>query len=194
MLQANRRVRRGLIGVVGVSIAVASLGACGGGTTASTTPSNQSATTSTASSGATTTTSPAPSTSTSTTTTAPPPTTTTTVVRTTTTAVAVRAGAFAAQAGQVVTDLAAGRFAAVTAQFDPLMASQLSTPALEAAWTSYQQVLGPYQSQATPVSTTAGDLDVEQVPVTMANGRGQVRVTVHADGTIAGLYLLNAGA
>ncbi len=104
------------------------------------------------------------------------------------------AGAFAARADQVVADLVAGRYAAVTAQFDPLLATQIPTPALASAWTSYQQLLGAYQRHDPPRSVQAGGLDVERIDVTMARGPGEVRVTFHPDGTIAGLYLLQAGA
>jgi len=39
-----------------------------------------------------------------------------------------------------------------------------------------------------------GQLDVERVPVTMANAEGEVRITFHPDGTVAGLYFLKADA
>ncbi|MFN8038723.1 MAG: DUF3887 domain-containing protein [Acidimicrobiales bacterium] len=129
-------------------------------------------------------------------------TTTTVVMSSTTTAAptttpstaAVPAAGFSAKADQVMADLVAGRYAAITAQFDPLLATQLPTPALASAWTSYQQLLGAYQRHDPPVSVAAGGLDVERIMVTMARGAGEVRVTFHQDGTIAGLYLLKAGA
>lgn len=120
----------------------------------------------------------------------------TTALATTTTSAATNeaGGAFAAQADQVVADLAAGRFSAVTAKFDPLMKTQLSTSALQTAWNSYVQILGPYQSNTATVSVTKGQLEVERVTVTMANATGEVRVAFDPDGSIAGLYLLRAGA
>lgn len=39
-----------------------------------------------------------------------------------------------------------------------------------------------------------GELVVERVPITTSQGTGEVRVTYHPDGTIAGLYFLRAGA
>lgn len=122
------------------------------------------------------------------------PTTSAPATTATTPTSALPTGGFGAKADQVVADLVAGRYGAVTAQFDPLLAAQLPTPALASAWTSYQQLLGAYVRHSPPVSAPAGDLDVERVMVTMARGSGEVRVTFHPDGTIAGLYLLQAGA
>jgi hypothetical protein len=99
-----------------------------------------------------------------------------------------------ARAGQVVDDLAAGKYAEVEAQFDATMKAQLPLAALQTSWTTYEQLLGPYKSHDQPASVMKGDLDVERVTVTMTNGAGEVRITLHADGTIAGLFFLKAGA
>ena len=82
---------------------------------------------------------------------------------------------------------------AVTARFDPTMQSALSAPALGQAWTTYQQTLGSYQSHGDPQDVQRGDLTVVNVPLQMAREPGQFRLTVHPDGTIAGLYFLRQG-
>jgi hypothetical protein len=94
----------------------------------------------------------------------------------------------------VVDDLASGKYADVEAQFDATMHAQLPLAALQTSWTTYEQVLGPYKSHDQSTSVMKGELDVERVPVTMTNGTGEVRVTFHPDGTIAGLFMLKAGA
>ena len=103
-------------------------------------------------------------------------------------------GPFASAADQVVGDLVAGTFAAVTAKFDPTVAAGLSLASLENNWKTYQELLGSYRSHGSPASVMKGQLDVERVPVTMANASGEIRITFHPDGTIAGLYFLKAGA
>lgn len=105
-----------------------------------------------------------------------------------------RPGSFASQADQVVADLAAGNFAAVEAMEDATLKAALPLPALQKAWTAYQDLLGSYRSHGAPVSVQVGQLDVERVPVTMAHGQGEVRISFQPDGMIAGLYLLKAGA
>lgn len=86
-----------------------------------------------------------------------------------------------------------GDDAAVTARFDPTMQSALSAAALGQAWTTYQQTLGSYQSHGDPQDLQRGDLTVVNVPLQMAREPGQFRLTVHPDGTIAGLYFLRQG-
>jgi hypothetical protein len=38
-----------------------------------------------------------------------------------------------------------------------------------------------------------GEPTVEQVPVQLANSSGEIRITFHPDGTIAGLFFLRPG-
>lgn len=102
-------------------------------------------------------------------------------------------GSFDSQASQIVTEIAAGQFAAVRAQFDSTMTDKVSETDMSSAWSSYQQALGNFQSAGQPTSVVRGDLTVEQVPIQLAQGSGEVRVTFHPDGTIAGLYFLPSG-
>jgi Protein of unknown function (DUF3887) len=103
-------------------------------------------------------------------------------------------GPFASQADQVVAELAAGNFAAVEGMLGPAMTAALPLPALRKAWTAYQDLLGSYRSHAAPASVRVGQLDVERVPVIMAHGQGEVRISFGPDGIIQGLFFLKAGA
>ena len=105
-----------------------------------------------------------------------------------------RPGPFAAQADQIVADLAAGNFTAVEVKFDPAMKAVLTPHLLQKAWTTYQQLLGSYQSHVASAFVRVGRLDVERVPVKMAHGQGEVRISFRPDGIIAGLFFLKAGA
>ena len=97
-------------------------------------------------------------------------------------------GPFASQASQVVTDLAAGNFTAVESKFDPAMMKASQAVPLDKAWAACQQVLGAYRSHGTPTFARKGQFDLEQVPVTMANGPSVVTITFNPSGTMAGLH------
>lgn len=86
-----------------------------------------------------------------------------------------------------------GDNAAATAHFDQTMTDMLSAPALGQAWITYQQLLGTYQSHGDPQDVQRGELTVVNVPLQMEHTPGQFRLTVHPDGTVAGLYFLKEG-
>ena len=100
---------------------------------------------------------------------------------------------FDTTANQIVAEITSGQWADVRARFDPTMTAQLSEVQLADAWRTFQELLGDYQSAAPPTSVMRGDLTVEQVPVSLANGAGEIRITFHPDGTIAGLFFLRPG-
>jgi len=99
---------------------------------------------------------------------------------------------FKAAASALVADLAAGKFADVEAKFDATMKSQLSVTVLQNNWRTYQELVGAYKSHGTPTEVKQGEIAVEQVPIATATGAGEIRVSYHPDGTIAGLFLLRA--
>ncbi len=101
---------------------------------------------------------------------------------------------FKAAASAVVADLAAGRFADVEAKFDATMKGQLPVAIMQNNWGTYLRIVGTYRSHGTPEQVMRGEIAVERVPITTATGTGEVRVSYHPDGTIAGLYFLRAGA
>jgi hypothetical protein len=92
-----------------------------------------------------------------------------------------------------IDDIVAGNYAAVTVHFDPTLQKMLPAKALGQAWSTYQQSFGAYQSHGDPEDTARGDLTVVNVPLQMDKKPGQFRLTVHPDGTFAGLYFLKEG-
>ncbi len=99
---------------------------------------------------------------------------------------------FASQADQVMADLAAGNFTAVQGKFDPAMIQANQAVPLPKAWAACQDALGTYRSHGTPTSARNGQFDLEQVPVTWANGPGTVTITFNLNGTVAGLHCYGA--
>ena len=89
-------------------------------------------------------------------------------------------------ADQVMADLAAGNFTAVQGKFDPAMIQANQAVPLPKAWAACQDALGTYRSHGTPTSARNGQFDLEQAPVTWANGPGMVTITFNLSGTIAG--------
>ena len=85
-------------------------------------------------------------------------------------------------------DLAAGNFTAVEAKLDPAMVKAARAVPLPKAWAACQDVLGTYRSHGPPTFARKGQFDLEQVPVTMANGPSVVTITFNPSGTIAGLH------
>jgi hypothetical protein len=49
-------------------------------------------------------------------------------------------------------------------------------------------VLGTYRSHGAPAFARKSQFDLEQVPLTMANGPGVATITFNPNGTIAGLH------
>jgi hypothetical protein len=94
---------------------------------------------------------------------------------------------------QMLNQIIQGEFAAVRTDFDSAMQERLSCEKLSSAWAAYQQTFGSYQSHEDPQDVSRGDLTVVNVPLHMALTPGQLRVTFHRDGTVAGLYFLRAG-
>ncbi|MBV8692171.1 MAG: DUF3887 domain-containing protein [Actinobacteria bacterium] len=103
-------------------------------------------------------------------------------------------GPFSSRAAEVTTDLGAGKFDAVAAMFGPVMKGSLSVSRMATDWQGYEVTYGRYRRHGTPKSVMKGQVDVERVPVTMEQGKGEVRVSFDRDGTIAGLYFLKADA
>ena len=90
-------------------------------------------------------------------------------------------------------DIVQGDDSAATAHFDQTMQQKLPVEALHQAWTAYQQQFGPYQSHGDPQDITRGDITVVNMPLQMGREAGQFRLSVHPDGTIAGIFFLKQG-
>ena len=107
---------------------------------------------------------------------------------------AVNRGPFAGQAELAITDLAAGQYQTVWTMFDPALKAELPVAAIESGWQSYEGLFGAYKGHGQPLLIQVGSLDVEQMPMFMAKGTQEARVTFDSAGGIAGLGLLKAGA
>jgi hypothetical protein len=94
---------------------------------------------------------------------------------------------------QVLDAVVRGDFDAATARFDPYMKGKLPPPDLSAAWTTYQEAFGKYQSHGGPQDVPLGDLTVVNIPLQMERQPGEFRVTFHPDQTVAGLWFLKPG-
>jgi len=90
-------------------------------------------------------------------------------------------------------DIVQGDDSAAAVNFDQTMQQKLPAAALGQAWTAYQQQFGPYQSHGDPQDVQRGDITVVNVPLQMQREPGQFRLSVHPDGTIAGLFFLKEG-
>ena len=99
---------------------------------------------------------------------------------------------FASHADQVMADLAAGNFTAVQGKFDPAMIQANQAVPLPKAWAACQDALGTYGSHGTPTSARNAQFDLEQVPVTWANGPDTVTITFNLNDTVAGLHCYGA--
>jgi hypothetical protein len=95
---------------------------------------------------------------------------------------------------QTLDAIARADFSAATSHFDDAMKKKLPSDGLASSWTAYRKEFGRYQSHGDPQDLTQGDLTVVNVPLTMERQPGEFRVTCNKDATIAGLFLLEAGA
>jgi uncharacterized protein YceK len=103
-------------------------------------------------------------------------------------------GPFASQAEQVISDLVAGDDQAIWAMTDPTVRSKVSVSQIANGWQLYQEKFGSYRSHGSPELIPVGSLDVEQIPMRMAKGTEEARVTFEQNGALVGLQLLKAGA
>ncbi len=103
-----------------------------------------------------------------------------------------------AGAGELATavfhDLAAGRWDAVTARFDDQMRAGLDEDGLAAAWAQVTGLVGAFEGLDSPLARRAGELTVVDVPLRFEAGEMLGRVSLRADRSIAGLFLLDPAA
>ncbi len=92
-----------------------------------------------------------------------------------------------AQAAQIVSDLAAGDFAAVSAKFDSTMAAAITTEQLAQIWQSLETQFGSFKSQKDVVSLSSQQ---NTVVVTTAFEQGDIdiQLSFNAANQISGLY------
>jgi hypothetical protein len=92
----------------------------------------------------------------------------------------------------LLTDLIAKNdWPAVRADFDATMRAALSESGLADAWRLMVTSHGAYGSRGEPTRVEKpGNLTVFDTPMTFAKAPAKSRLTFHADGSIAGLFLL----
>ncbi len=93
-------------------------------------------------------------------------------------------------AAAVISDLVAGRWAQITAQFDPTMRDGLSEDALAAAWAQITGLSGAFEGHGETQVARAGDVTVTNTPLALEAGDYTARVAFRDDRTIAGLHIL----
>lgn len=95
------------------------------------------------------------------------------------------------RAQAVFAALAAGRWAEAAADFDETMAAQLTPAQLGDTWAVVIGAVGAYERAGEPFVRRQGDYTVVDVPLAFEAGDMTGRVSFHADGRVAGLFVLN---
>jgi hypothetical protein len=103
------------------------------------------------------------------------------------------AGSLPDRGKAVVTHLVEGDFSGVRANFNSRMRSGLTEAGLRDAWTKIIRQYGPFRTMGAPTVVEFGTLTVIRIPLTMARGAAEARVTFEPSGDIAGLYILRPG-
>ena len=94
---------------------------------------------------------------------------------------------------QILDAVVRGDFNAATAHFDSKLHQELPPDQLGAAWATYQDAFGKYQSHGDPTQVPVRDLTVVSVPLQMERKPGEFRASFQRDGTVAGIYFLETG-
>jgi hypothetical protein len=93
-------------------------------------------------------------------------------------------------AAQLFGDLAAGRWAAVCAQFGPAVAARLDPSGLAAAWAQVIGMAGEFERRGAPMAYRAGDYTVVDVPLFFEAGERTGRVSYDQAARVTGLFFL----
>jgi len=95
------------------------------------------------------------------------------------------------KAAEVTDKMVANDWKAVRADFDETMAKGLAEDGLANAWAQVVQLKGAYVSRGEPTQVPKpGQHLVFDTPMTFEKGDMKSRITFHADGRIAGLFIL----
>jgi len=97
------------------------------------------------------------------------------------------------KAAEITDQLAANEWANVRSQFDENMKQKLAEDGLANAWAQVVKSKGEYLSRGEPTqlgSPAGKDVLVFDTPLKFEHGPMKSRLTFHADGTIAGLFIL----
>ena len=96
------------------------------------------------------------------------------------------------RAETVFMQLSAGSPELVYADFDEQMSSAMTVKALGDMWASLLATLGTLESIGEPAAHRVGELSVIDIPLSFEVGHMIGKVSLHQDGRIAGLFILNA--
>lgn len=96
-----------------------------------------------------------------------------------------------ARALEIFTALAAARWDAAGADFDPTMAEGLPAAGRADAWAAVVGTVGAYERAGEPFVRRLGDHTVVDVPLVFEAGDMTGRVSFHDDGRVAGLFVLD---
>jgi hypothetical protein len=97
-----------------------------------------------------------------------------------------------ARAQALFTALAAGRWDEARGDFDPTMAEALPPAKLADTWAAVIGMVGGYERAGEPFVRRQGDYTVVDLPLAFEAGDMVGRVSFHADGKVAGLFVLDA--
>jgi Protein of unknown function (DUF3887) len=100
----------------------------------------------------------------------------------------------AGHATQLMIDWIGGRYGAVTADFNQMMAEKMSASGLADAWAQLAGLVGRYQRMGEPAARQAGDLTIVDIPMSFEASDMKGRVVYDKDGKVAGLFVLNPDA
>jgi hypothetical protein len=96
-----------------------------------------------------------------------------------------------ARALELFTALAAGGWEDAGRDFDPTMAEALPPAKLADTWATVVGTVGAHERAGEPFVRRQGDYTVVDVPLTFEAGDMTGRVSFRADGTVAGLFVLD---
>jgi hypothetical protein len=103
------------------------------------------------------------------------------------------AGSFPDRGKAVVMHLVSGDFAGVRTTFNSNMVRALSEPRLRDGWRRILELYGSFRSMGAPTVVERAMFTVVRIPLTMARGNAEARITFDQTGAIAGLYILRPG-
>jgi hypothetical protein len=81
------------------------------------------------------------------------------------------------------------RWTDVRRDFDETMLDAVDEAKLVAGWAQVAALVGSYERMGEPLVLAAGDYTVVEMPLYFEAGEQTVRVTYHADGQVAGLWI-----
>ena len=101
--------------------------------------------------------------------------------------------ALAERASEIVQQIDRGDWAALTADWNGVMRSELSRERLEKVWHGLTASAGPLQGMGRPSVKRKGPYRIAEVPLVFEHGPMRASITFDHDDRVAGLFLLPPG-